>query len=65
MCGGEMSEPAGDVLGTDHKGFSRKPDEWVEDGAPGDLVVVERVVEMARADGVFREDERAVVRVPD
>ena len=59
MRGGEEREPAGDVLFAECEGFAREQDERIEDGAPGDLVVVERIVEMARADGVFGEDQGA------
>ncbi len=65
MHGRKHREPASDILFVESEGLARKPDEWVEDGAPSDLVFVDGVVEMACADGVFGQDQRAVVRVPD
>ena len=65
MSGGEEREPASDVLFAERKGLSREQHERIEDGAPGDLVFVERVVEMACTDGVFGEDQRAALWVPD
>ena len=53
MSGREEREPAGDVFFAEREGFAGEENERVEDGAPGDLVVVDRIVEMARADGVF------------
>src|SRR5229473_5197876 len=58
-------EPASNVFFVECEGFSSKPDKWIKDGAPGDLFVVKRVVELVRADGVFRQEQRAVDRVPD
>ena len=59
VSGGEEREPASDVLFAECEGLSGKKNERIEDRAPRDLVVVERVVEMARADGVFSENQRA------
>jgi len=54
MRGGKMSrEPAGDVLFAERESCSRKLNERIEDGAPRDLVFVDRVVQMARADEVL------------
>ena len=59
--GGEMrsrehdGEPAGDVLLVEREGFSRKQDEWIEDGAPGDVIFVDRVIKMLGTDRVFGE----------
>src|SRR5438046_7653553 len=47
----EEREPAGDVLFAEFKGFSREQNKRIKDSAPGELLVVEGVVEMARADG--------------
>src|SRR5258706_9430264 len=49
----------------ERKGFSGEQDQWIEDGAPADLVIVERIVKMARPDGVLRKDQRAVLWIPD
>ena len=65
MRGGEHREPAGDVLFAERKGFASEKNEGIKDRAPCDLFVVEGIVEMARADGVFGEDQRARVRIPD
>src|SRR6266481_7318604 len=65
MSGGEEREPAGDVLFAEREGFSREEDEGIEDGAPRDVLVVERIVEMACADGVFGKYQGASVWVPD
>ena len=50
-------EPAGDVLFADGEGLSREERERIEDSAPGDLVFLGRVVEMACADRVFGQDQ--------
>ena len=65
--GGEnrYCEPAGDVLFADFERFSCEQNERIENRAPSNLIVVERVVEMARADGVLGQDQRAIARVPD
>src|SRR5882762_1472733 len=65
MSGGKEREPAGDVLFAESKSFSGEEDERIEDGAPSDLLAVEGVVEMARADGVLGKDQRARVRIPE
>src|SRR2546430_285645 len=65
MQGRKHGEPASNVLFADRESFSGKPDEWIEDGAPRDLVVVERVVEMMRADWVLGQEQRAVDRIPN
>src|SRR6266478_7324730 len=65
MGGRKKREPAGDVFFAERECFSCEQYKWIEDGAPGDLAVVERVVEMARADGVFGEDQRARARLPE
>ena len=65
MSGREEREPAGDVLFAEREGLSGEENERIENGAPGDLVIVERIVEMARADGIFGQDQRARVRIPD
>ena len=57
MSSGEEREPPGDVLFAEREGFACEKDEGIKDGAPGDLLVVERVVEMTRADGVFGENQ--------
>ncbi len=57
MCGREHRQPASDVLLVECEGFARKQNEWIKDGAPGDLVVFERIVEMARTDGIFGQDQ--------
>ncbi len=59
------SEPASDVFFTDGEGFACKQHEWIEDGAPGDLIFVDRVVEVACADRVFGQEQRAVVGAPN
>ncbi len=58
-------EPASDVLFADRKGFFGKPNKRIEDGAPSDPLIVERVVEMVGADRVFGEDQRALDGIPD
>ena len=65
MHGRKHREPTGDVFFVESEGFTRKANERIENRAPSDLIVVERVVKMARADGVFGQDQRAVARVPD
>src|SRR5437762_2615570 len=65
MRGGEEREPPGNVLVAEGKGFPGKQDEWIKNGAPCDLILVERVVQMARADRIFREDQRTRVYIPD
>src|SRR5260370_18797985 len=65
MSGGKEREPAGDVLFAEREGLSGKQDERIKNGAPRDLILIERVVQMARADRVFREDQRARVCIPD
>ena len=50
MCGRKHGEPASNVLFANRESLSGKPDERIEDGAPRDLMVVERVEEMMRAD---------------
>jgi len=57
MGGGEEREPAGDVLFAKGEGFAGEENEWIEDCAPGDLVAVDGIIEMARADGIFREEQ--------
>ena len=57
MSGGEEREPAGDVFFAERERLSGKQNEGIKDGAPGDLVVVDRIVEMARADGIFGQDQ--------
>ena len=59
MGGGEEREPAGDVLFTEDERLAGEENEWIEDGAPGDLVVVDGIVEMAGADGIFCEEQGA------
>jgi hypothetical protein len=54
-----------DIFFAESEDFIRKPDERIENRAPSNLIVVERVVKMARADGVFGQDQRAVAKVPD
>ncbi len=53
VCNRKMREPAGDVLFANFKRSSCKQHQRIKDGAPSDLAVVERVVEMVRSDGVF------------
>ncbi len=65
MSGWEECEPARDVLFAERESLSGKQDEWIENGAPGDLVFVERVVKMAGADRVLSQDQRAVSWIPD
>src|SRR5258708_23989985 len=65
MGGGEERKPAGDVLFGEREGLSRKQNEWIKNRAPRDPLVVERVIEMASADWVFGQDQRAAVRVPE
>ena len=50
-------EPSGDVLFADIKSVSRKSDQRIQDGAPSNLVPVEPVIQMARADGIFGEKQ--------
>ena len=63
--GRKHREPTGDVFFVESEGFTRKANERIEDRAPSNLIVVERVVKMTRADGVFGQDQRAVAGVPD
>src|SRR6267154_1320367 len=49
----KKGKPAGDVFFAEGEGFASKENKWVEDRAPGHLIVVERIVEMACADWVF------------
>jgi hypothetical protein len=63
--GRKHREPTGDVFFVESEGFTRKPDEWIENRAPSNLLVVEKVVKMARANGVFGEQHRALARIPD
>src|SRR5260370_26552210 len=65
MSGGKEREPTGDVLFAEREGLSGKQDEWIKNGAPRDLILIERVVQMARADGIFGEGQRAGVRFPE
>src|SRR5467141_1163542 len=65
MSRGEERKPTGDVLFRERESFSSEQNERIEDGAPGDLVVVKRIVEMARANGVFGQDQGASVGIPD
>src|SRR5216683_6413276 len=65
MSRGEERKPTGDVLFAERESFSREQNERIEDGAPGDLVVVKRIVEMARADGVFSQYQGARVGIPE
>src|SRR6266480_2730613 len=65
MSSGKEREPAGDVLFAEREGSSGKQDEWIKNGAPCNLILIERVVQMARADRVFREDQRARACIPD
>ena len=48
MSSGEEREAAGNVLFAEHQGLSREENKRIEDSAPGDLLVVERIVEDAR-----------------
>jgi hypothetical protein len=34
VCGGKHRKPTGDVFFVESEGFSRKPDEWIQNGAP-------------------------------
>src|SRR5690349_13574677 len=61
----EVREPAGDILFADGEGSSGKPDKRIEEGTPRDLVVVERIIKMARADWIFGENQRGFIGVPD
>ena len=50
-------KPTGDVFFVEGEGLARKPDEWIENRAPANLIAVERVVKMASTDRVFRPDQ--------
>jgi hypothetical protein len=65
VSGRKHREPTSDVLFVESEGFTCNPDERVENRAPSNLIVVERVVEMARTDWVLGQDQRAIIRVPD
>src|SRR5947208_1512908 len=58
-------EPAGDILSVKIESFAREPNEWIEDGAPSDLIPAYMIVEMASPDRIFSQEQAAVVRVPD
>src|SRR5260370_18426384 len=58
-------QPAGDVLFAKGEGFLCEQDEWIKDRTPRDLAVVERVVKMPCADGIFSQDQAAPTWVPD
>jgi len=57
VSGGEVGEPAGDVLFAKCEALAAEKNECIEDRAPGHLVFVERIVKMARADWIFGKNE--------
>src|SRR5579864_7430829 len=58
-------QPSGDIFFLKRESLSGKQDERIEDGAPGDMVLVQRIIKRVRPDGVFREDQRPVPWIPD
>src|ERR1700722_5349667 len=65
MRGRKHREPNGDVFFVEREGFTCKAAKRIENRTPSNPIVVERVVKMARADGVFGQDQRPVAGVPD
>ena len=65
MSGWKVREPAGNVFFAQHKCLTCKKDKRIEDGAPGHLVFIARIVEMTNSDRVFGEGQGARARIPD
>src|ERR1700677_1734483 len=65
MGGGKGRKPSGNVLLNKRESFVGEDNEWIEEGAPGDLVIGDRIVEMARSDGIFCEDQGVDLRIPN
>src|SRR6267378_8048140 len=65
MTRGEERKPAGNVLFAERECLSCEQNEWIKDGAPGDLILIERIVQMAHADRVLGQDDRARIFIPD
>src|SRR5205085_6046828 len=65
MYGRRVGQPAGDVFFVQREILSCKTDDRIKNRAPGNLSVVEPVVEMLGADGIFGEEQRARTRSPD
>src|SRR5258708_5655185 len=65
MYGGEHGGPAGDVLLVKIERLSGKPNDRIEDGAPGKLVAVKRVEAKTRANRILSQGQRAVHGIPD
>ena len=65
MHGRKHREPTCDIFFVESEGFTRKQNERIENRAPSNLMVIESIVKMARADGVFGQDQRALARVPN
>ena len=65
MRGGKHGIPAGDVLFVERERLSREQNDRNKDSTPRDVLFVDRIVKMARADGVFGQDQQAIARVPD
>src|ERR1700722_8010904 len=61
----KVREPAGNILFIEREGCFREPDQRIEDSAPSDFVVVERVEQMTRADRIFGQDQQATDGIPD
>ncbi len=65
MHGWKIREPARNVFFADRERSARKQDERINDGAPSDVVFVDRIVERAFANSVFGKGQRAVDGIPD
>src|SRR5260370_11742212 len=61
----EKRKPASYIFFAEGKGLAGKEDQGIENGAPRDLIFLERIIEMSNADGVLGKSEAASVWIPD
>lgn len=58
-------QPSGNVFFFERETLSGKQNQWIENSAPGDLFLIERVIKTARSDRIFCKNDRPAYRFPD
>src|SRR5437667_12867021 len=58
-------KPPGNVLFVEIESPSSKPDDWVKEGSPSDLISTNPIVEMTCTNRVLSQEQRTVVAVPN
>ena len=53
MCRRKQGKPPCDVLFIQYARAARKKNQWIENRAPGNLILLDRIVEMAGTDKVL------------